>query len=75
MQRYAALKDDEEDEDEDEEDEDDTNDEPEEDDRLENAANNVKVFCVSSLEFRKMRNKGTMDGPSQVSMLIVPCFI
>jgi hypothetical protein len=50
-----------------EEDEEDSDDDDDDDDsHLTNSCENLKVFCVSSFEYQKLKNKLTDDGPPKV---------
>ena len=48
-----------------EEDEEDSDDD-DDDSHLTNSCENLKVFCVSSSEYQKLKNKLTDDGPPKV---------
>ena len=56
------IEEDEEDSDEEDSDDDDGDD----DSHLTNSCENLKVFCVSSSEYQKLKNKLTEDGPPMV---------
>ena len=49
-----------------EEDEEDSDDDDDDDSHLTNSCENLKVFCVSSFEYQKLKNKLTDDGPPKV---------
>jgi hypothetical protein len=51
---------------EDEEDSDDDDDDGDDDSHLTNTCENLKVFCVSSSEYQKLKNEATEDGPPMV---------
>ena len=59
------VDDDDEDDDEDESDDDDEVEQRDED--IKQTAENLKVFCVSSTEYLKLRRKLSKDGPAQVT--------
>jgi hypothetical protein len=48
-----------------EEDEEDSDDD-DDDSHLTDSCENLKVFCVSSFEYQKLKNKQTEDGPPMV---------
>jgi hypothetical protein len=49
-----------------EEDEEDSDDDDDDDSHLTDSCENLKVFCVSSFEYQKLKNKLTDDGPPKV---------
>jgi hypothetical protein len=62
MERKAKMTQEEIEEDEEDNDDDDGDD----DSHLTNSCENLKVFCVSSSEYQKLKNKLTEDGPPMV---------
>jgi hypothetical protein len=67
MKRKAKMIQEEIEEDEEDSDEEDSDDDDGDDDsHLTNTCENLKVFCVSSSEYQKLKNKLTEDGPPMV---------
>jgi hypothetical protein len=66
MKRQAGLLGDEEEDEEEEE-----SDEDEDDQEISNTVDNLNVFCVSALEYLKLKNKlPTEDGEAQVGLYV-----
>ena len=65
----ATIGDDQDDEvDDDDEDESDDDEVEQRDEDIKQTAENLKVFCVSSTEYLKLRRKLSKDGPAQVTV-------
>jgi hypothetical protein len=52
---------------------DDLYDNDDDNDGIRNLAENLRVFCVSSTEYQKMKDKNEYDGPPMVSDRVVFC--
>jgi hypothetical protein len=52
---------------------DDLYDNDDDNDDIRNLAENLRVFCVSSTEYQKIKDKNECDGPPMVSDRVVYC--